>query len=217
MSSRILYYENIVKGEHTGKSKKLLFIWIGCVEPNIYHINIIEVLPSCWWITDHPHIRDISGSASRNDINIPSPANTFIHTSDCHRHIEKNETIPIRQITNANTIHIFRPGPTACQQRSWRKPDSWTYNFSWHYFDKIFSQKRCKGMLNRTEWRAFRTISYFDIPHIIVRKSPFRVLIWPISQCDKAHFVMRYRPFQPLKWAFSHDEMGLFAKRRNTS
>jgi len=47
MSSRILYYENIVKGEYIGKSKKLLFVWIGFIEPNIYHINIIEVLPSC--------------------------------------------------------------------------------------------------------------------------------------------------------------------------
>lgn len=34
MSSRILYYINIVKGEHTDKTKKLLYIWIGNVEPN---------------------------------------------------------------------------------------------------------------------------------------------------------------------------------------
>lgn len=34
MSSRILYYINIVKGEHTGKTKKLLFVWIVNVEPN---------------------------------------------------------------------------------------------------------------------------------------------------------------------------------------
>ena len=33
-TANYVYIANIVKGEYTDKSKKLLFIWIGCVEPN---------------------------------------------------------------------------------------------------------------------------------------------------------------------------------------
>ena len=54
---------------------------------------------------------------------------------------------------------------------------------------------------------------HFNIPHNVVRKSPFRFLIKPISQCEKAHIEVRYGAFQPLKWAISHAEMVLFAKR----
>jgi len=46
---------------------------------------------------------------------------------------------------------------------------------------------------------AFSIIPYFDIPHNVVRKSPFRVLILPISQCEKAHIGVRYGAFQSLK------------------
>ena len=34
MSSRILYYENIVKGEFIAKTNKRMFVWIGYVEPH---------------------------------------------------------------------------------------------------------------------------------------------------------------------------------------
>lgn len=44
---KYVYIANIVKGEYIAKTNKRMFVWIGCVEPNIYHINIIEVLPSC--------------------------------------------------------------------------------------------------------------------------------------------------------------------------
>ena len=60
---------------------------------------------------------------------------------------------------------------------------------------------------------TFRTMQHFDIPHNVVRKSPFRFLILPISQYEKAHIEVRYGAFRPLKWAISHAEMVLFAKR----
>ena len=62
----------------------------------------------------------------------------------------------------------------------------------------------------------FRTISCFDIPHNIVRKSSFRFLIKPISWYDKAHFRARYGAFLPLKWAISAYEMAYIAMRGNT-
>ena len=34
VSSRILSYSKIVKGEYTVKTKKLLFVWIGTAEPH---------------------------------------------------------------------------------------------------------------------------------------------------------------------------------------
>ena len=91
---------------------------------------------------------------------------------------------------------------------SWR-----TYDFSWLYFDKIFSQKKCKGMLNRAYRRPFRGIPAFDIPYNVVRKRLSDVPILPISACDKAHFRVRYRPFRTPIWPISHAEMVHIVKR----
>ncbi len=60
-------------------------------------------------------------------------------------------------------------------------------------------------------------MSPFDIPHNVVRKNSFRVLIWPISSCDKAHIRVRYCLFQPLKWPISQAEMVHIAMQRNTT
>ena len=97
-----------------------------------------------------------------------------------------------------------------------RKTEWSAYNFSWLNFDKIFSQKRCERMLNRAYPRPVRGIPSSHIPHNVVRKDWFRVLILPISSCDKAHFVVRNGPYQRLKWPISQAEMGFFAMRKNT-
>lgn len=61
---------------------------------------------------------------------------------------------------------------------------------------------------------AFQPLPPFDIPHNVVRKSPFRFLILPVSQYEKAHFRVRYGAFQPPIWPISHVEMVLFAMRK---
>jgi len=67
-------------------------------------------------------------------------------------------------------------------------------------------------MLNDIQYRTFSITPSFDIPHNVVRKSPFRFLILPISWCDKAHIRVRYGLFQHPKWPISQAEMVLFAK-----
>ena len=71
-------------------------------------------------------------------------------------------------------------------------------------------------MLNGAFRRLFRAVPPFHIPYIVVRKSAFRVLILPISQCDKAYFRVQYGLFWHPIWAISHSDMVHFAMRENT-
>ena len=71
-------------------------------------------------------------------------------------------------------------------------------------------------MLNTALRVPFLSVSPFDIPHNIVRKSAFRVLILPISQCDKAYFRVQYGLFWHPIWAISHSDMVHFAMHENT-
>ena len=72
-------------------------------------------------------------------------------------------------------------------------------------------------MLNAGLLSLFLSVSPFDIPRNIVRKSTSCFPILPISRCEIAHISVRYGAFQPPKWPILQDEMVLFAKRENTT
>ena len=110
-------------------------------------------------------------------------------------------------ITSGAHAHLFHVLSHAIFHR-FRVKFSWrTYDFSWLYFDKIFSQKKCKGMLNQTCLRPFRDIPAFNLPHNVVRKRPSDVLILPISSYDIAHFRGWKAPYRTPMWPISHAEM----------
>ena len=60
-----------------------------------------------------------------------------------------------RWSVTAGMMHFFCILPYASNQCFERKLGRRTYRFSWLFFDKRKSQKRCEGMLNQTCWRSF--------------------------------------------------------------
>ena len=54
----------------------------------------------------------------------------------------------------------------------------------------------------------------FEGYFIVLRKAPFRLAKWPISDSEIGHITLRKSPYRALKEAFSHSDMGHFANRR---
>ena len=83
------------------------------------------------------------------------------------------------------------------------------------FFDKIKSQKRCKGMLNPALKSPVRTLLTYSIPCLGCPDNLFWVPVMPVLGSGFACIRVWYCAFQPLKWAISHAETVLFAWRRS--
>ena len=87
-------------------------------------------------------------------------------------------------VTSRARAHLFYYHSHTRYQRFRAKPVWPTYDFSWLFFDKIKSQKRCKGMLNHTQQRPLRNFWRWHLSWSMVRKNSFDVLIMPVWGSD---------------------------------
>ena len=120
-----------------------------------------------------------------------------------------------QQMLTARREHVARMSHITSYRRFSRKLQRRTYSFSWLFFDKIKSQKRCKGMLNCTQQRLVRNSWRYHLPWSMIRKNSFDVLIMPVWGSDIVCIRAWCGAFQPLIWAISHAETVLIAGREN--
>ena len=132
-------------------------------------------------------------------------------------HLRRNNKFTLPQPINPHhkNMHASLAYRHASYRRFSRKPERRTYSFSWLFFDKRKSQKRCKEMLNTALKSPVRTLLTYSIPCLGCPDNLFCVPVMPVLGSDFACIRVWYCAFQPLKWAISHAETVLFAWRRS--